>query len=230
MKISTVVFDFGNVLSFFSKRKAAQQLALHSDMAADTIEGLVWSGQLEESYEMGLLTTAQLLQELRQQCRLTGTDQQLSRAYADIFEANHDVCSVIPRLRYRYRLLLLSNTNELHYHQFSRQFADTLRCFDALVLSYQVGLRKPHPGIYDHCQKLASSPAEECLFIDDLPDNVAAARDRGWHGLVYRPGDNLAALLEEVGVDWESAPISFSSPFGARGEKMGLQPEWEKES
>jgi len=200
MKISTIVFDFGNVLGFFSHARAARQLAAYSELAAEAIQALVFAGQLEEAYESGRLTTEQLLRHLRQHCRLTGTDEEIGLAYADMFEPNPDVCSVVPRLRGNYRLLLLSNTNELHFEQLSRQFADTLRFFDALVLSHKVGVRKPHRRIYNHCQELAGSPAEECLFIDDLPANVAAAREAGWQGLVYRRGDNLLAKFAELGI------------------------------
>jgi putative hydrolase of the HAD superfamily len=139
---------------------------------------------------------------MRQECRLSGTDEQIGLAFADMFDPNPDVCSVIPRLRGRYRMLLLSNTNELHYQQFARQFADTLSHFDALALSFQLGVRKPHPQIYARCRELAGNPAAaECLFIDDLPANIAAARAAGWQGLVYRRGDNLSAHLAEMGID-----------------------------
>ncbi len=200
MKISTIVFDFGNVLGFFSKRKAAEQLAVHSELPTEVIEALAFGTPLEEAYEAGRVTTAQLLQTLRQLCRLTGSDQQLGRAYSDIFDPNPDVCSVVPQLQGRFRLLLLSNTNEMHYNHFAEQFADTLRWFDGLVLSHRVGVRKPHPHIYDHCRELAGRPAAECLFIDDLPANVAAAREAGWQGLVYRSGDNLPHRLAECGI------------------------------
>lgn len=201
MKISTLVFDFGNVVAFFCKQKAARQLAAYSDLSADAIHALVYDGHLEAAYESGALTTTELLQTLRRRCQLIGTDEQIAAAYADMFDPNPAVCSLLPRLQGRYRLLLLSNTNELHSEQFSRQFAGTLQGFDALVLSHQVGVRKPHPAIYEHCRKVADRPAGECLLIDDLPANVAAAREAGWLGLVYQPGDDLSARLVELGLE-----------------------------
>jgi putative hydrolase of the HAD superfamily len=199
MKISTLVFDFGNVLGFFCKRKAARQLAAYSELSAEEVHALVFDGQLEFAYEAGALTTAEFLQALRQRCRLTGSDEQVGAAFADMFEPNAEVCALLPRLQGRYRLLLLSNTNELHHQQFSRQFAAALGHFDDLVLSHRVGVRKPHPDIYEHCRKTADRPAGECLFIDDLPANVAAAQAAGWLGLVYEPG-NFAGQLAAMGL------------------------------
>jgi FMN phosphatase YigB (HAD superfamily) len=106
----------------------------------------------------------------------------------------------VPRLRPRYRLLLGSNTNELHARQFRRQFADTLRHFDALVLSHEIGVRKPAAAFFQHCTSLAGCAQEQCLFIDDSPANVEGARACGWQGLVYAGADDLKRRLQELGV------------------------------
>jgi len=45
---------------------------------------------------------------------------------------------------------------------------------------------------------------DECLFIDDKPENVQAAIQHGWQGIVYRDFDDLRAQLREVGVAWNS--------------------------
>jgi putative hydrolase of the HAD superfamily len=200
MSIRAIVFDFGNVVAFFSHRRAAEQLAAYTDLPAEAIFASVFGGQLEDDYEAGRITTAEFMGLVRETCRLHCTDAQFAAAYADIFTANPDTCALIPRLKSRYRLLLLSNTSELHADQFRRQFAATLGLFDHLVLSYEIGLRKPDPKLYDHCRRLAARAASECLFLDDLPANVEGARARGWQGLVYRRGDDLMRALAECGV------------------------------
>jgi putative hydrolase of the HAD superfamily len=75
-----------------------------------------------------------------------------------------------------------------------------LQHFDALVLSHEVGQRKPKPAFFDHCRRLSDCAAEECLFIDDLEANVAGARACGWQGIVYRDYEDLRARLAEFGV------------------------------
>lgn len=200
MNVRCVVFDFGNVVGFFSHHKAAEQLAAYGKASAESIQAYLFGGRLEDDYESGRLSTAVLTGLVRETFHLTGTDEQLRTAFADMFTPNPDVCSLIPRLKPRYRLVLLSNTNELHARQFVPQFADTLRYFDAVVLSYEVGVRKPDPRVYAICQERAGCAAAECLFIDDLPANVEAARACGWQGLVYRRGDDLAAALARCGV------------------------------
>jgi putative hydrolase of the HAD superfamily len=105
----------------------------------------------------------------------------------------------------------LSNTNELHAVHFRRQFADTLAHFDVLVLSHEVGIRKPCAEIYAHCQNLAGSEPRQCLFIDDLPANIEAARACGWHGIVYHRGLDLRRELHKLGIELSPAPASLSN-------------------
>jgi putative hydrolase of the HAD superfamily len=173
-------------------------------MAPEAVQAYLFGGRLEDDYEAGRVSTAVFLGLVRETCRLRGTDEQLRAAFADMFWPNPEVCDLVPLLAPRYRLVLLSNTNELHAAFFQRSFADVLRHFDHLVLSFEIGIRKPLAGFFEHCQRLAGAAPQDCIFIDDLPDNVGAAQALGWHGIVYKPGNDLPGALERLGVHIES--------------------------
>jgi putative hydrolase of the HAD superfamily len=200
MKITTVVFDFGNVLGFFSHQKAAEALARYTHLSPAQIKASYVATKLEDEYEAGRISTEDFRQQVTAACALRCTADEFDRAVGDMFTSNEEVCRLVPRLKPAYRLVLLSNTNELHAAWFRRQFADTLAHFDALVLSHEVGCRKPDAAIYRRCETAVASTPAECLFIDDLPANIEGARACGWQGLVYRPGDDIRARLAEVGV------------------------------
>jgi putative hydrolase of the HAD superfamily len=200
MSITTVVFDFGNVLGFFSHRKSAEQVAAFTDMSAESVQAYLYGGSLEEDFESGRVSTPVFTGMVRETFKLTCSDEQFAVAFADMFTPNSDVCALVPQLKKRYRVLLLSNTNDLHYRQFREQFADVLSHLDGIIVSHEAGVRKPHPKIYEACLKLAGRPASECVFIDDLPSNIEAARACGWHGVVYRRDLDLRKGLAELGV------------------------------
>jgi putative hydrolase of the HAD superfamily len=204
--LSTIVFDFGNVLGFLSHRKAAEQLAVYSRLAVDDILMHYLDPKLEDEFESGRMCLEAFRELVRQRCRLTCSDEQLDLAIADMFSPNEEVCSLVPELKPRYRLVLLSNTNEIHALHFRRQFADTLAHFDDLVLSHEVGLRKPCSEIYAHCCKLARCSPSQCVFIDDLPANIDAARACGWQGIVYHRGLNLRHELGNLGIRLAPSP------------------------
>jgi putative hydrolase of the HAD superfamily len=200
VNIKALVFDFGNVLGFFDHYRTLSRIACYTDMAPAAMYAAIYDSVLEDEFERGRISKGEFLERFRRTCRLTCDDAVLSAACADIFHPNAEVCELLPALKGRYRLLLGSNTNELHASHFRGQFADVLRHFDGLVLSYEIGVRKPNAGFFEHCQRLAGCAPAECLFIDDLPANVAGAQACGWHGIVYQPADDLRRRLRELGV------------------------------
>ena len=57
---------------------------------------------------------------------------------------------------------------------------------------------KPYPEIYRETLRRIGYAAEELLFIDDSPSNVATGREMGMNALLYTPGDNLEELIENA--------------------------------
>jgi putative hydrolase of the HAD superfamily len=193
--MKTIVFDFGNVIGFFDHRLTLSRLTPFTDMSADDMYAAVYQGPLEDAFESGQLGAADFLRQVRELCRLRCDVAYMATAFADIFQPNEAVCALIPLLKPRYRVLLGSNTNQLHAGHFREQFADTLGHFDHLILSYEIGVRKPRAAFFEHCQRLADCEPGECLFIDDLQSNIEGARTFGWHGLQYVPSMDLRSAL-----------------------------------
>jgi FMN phosphatase YigB (HAD superfamily) len=201
MTIKTIVFDFGNVIGFFDHYRTLNRIACYTEMTPAAMYAAIYDSELEDEFERGRITQAEFLARFRRVCGLCCDDQTLAAACADIFRPNAEVCALLPALKTRYRLLLGSNTNELHARQFRRQFAEVLGHFDTLVLSYEIGVRKPHPDFFQHCQRLAGCTVAECVFIDDLAANVAGARACGWQGIVYTGAEELRQRLRELSVN-----------------------------
>jgi putative hydrolase of the HAD superfamily len=197
MTTRCVLLDFGNVIAFFDHRKACRQLAQLSSASVDAehIYQTIFETGLEAGYDIGQLSTAEFIDGLRQAFRLEATDEEVSRAWSDIFTPNQAMHTAIVELKTRgIRLVLASNTNALHHEWFRRRFADTLSALDAQVLSYHVGCRKPERAFFDACMAATRCTTAECLYVDDRHDFVAAGRELGWRGLVYSAGvDVLAA-------------------------------------
>jgi glucose-1-phosphatase len=185
-----VFCDFGNVLAFFDHVKAARQLAALARPRIDTqlVFDRVFSTSLEERYDSGRMSTAAFIGALRAELGLQAMDEEIALAWNDIYAPNEAMLDVIASLESTgVRLLLASNTNELHYEWFRPLFANTLDLFDEEVLSFRIGCRKPDRRFYDACLDAAGVPLSECLYIDDREDLIAAAAAIGIRGIVYRP-------------------------------------------
>lgn len=198
--IRAILFDFGNVIGFFDHRRATRRFASRSAMSEAAMLPAIYDGPLEHDFESGRISGSDFLARVADMIGYRGTLQEMETEFVDIFEPNPRVLELIPRLAESYRLVLASNTNELHSAQFQRQFAETLARFHALGMSWTAGVRKPDRRFFEHCLQLAGCEPGEAVFVDDMPGNVAGARAAGIPGIVYRPDTDLPAELARQGV------------------------------
>jgi len=111
--------------------------------------------------------------------------------------------SLLKELEKNYKLYLLSNTNEIHYHYFNQYLSKAFgiqkldQIFTKCFYSHQLKLRKPDPEIFLKVLSLADLKADECLFIDDSKDNVKTARNLGIHGITHHPGEEINQYFVE---------------------------------
>jgi glucose-1-phosphatase len=210
--IRTIIFDFGKVVAFFDHRLASRRLAAFTTKPEPSIFQFLYGGQLEDDYDSGRITTAEFLDVVRRGCELVCSDQQLIAAYSDIFWPNRAVCELIPQLAGGYRLLLLSNTNELHARQFLPQLREPLSHFQHLILSHEVKARKPRREIFVRAQELAHCEPKECLFIDDVAGNVDGACQFGWNGIVFQNAEQLRCDLKTFGIVATGSPPTADAP------------------
>ena len=210
MRRPALIFDFGNVVAHFDYRKAAEKLGarvgLSGEALLDRLRPLGFS-DLVRRYESGGMTAEAFSSAVSALVGLEVTHDEFAAAWSDIFTANESIAPLIAALkRAGYRLVLGSNTNDLHAAQFRRQFAETLGHFDRLVLSYEVGHFKPSAAFYLACAEAAGADPGDCLFIDDLPENVEGARAAGLVGVLFRETGALIRDLDSLGV--EVPPLS----------------------
>ena len=95
-------------------------------------------------------------------------------------------------------LYALSNMGHASIDWLERQ--DFWRFFSGKVVSARVRMRKPEPDIYRYLLVSFDLQAEECLFIDDSPANVAAAEALGLRGLVFTDAPRCRQHLVEQGL------------------------------
>lgn len=203
-KTPALIFDFGNVVAFFDYTRIGailgRSIGLSGEQFLSKIRGQGFTPLLQR-YESGKLAAEEFGRAV---CSLAGLEmshEEFSAAFSDIFWLNEPVAHLVADLKSRgYTLVLGSNTNDLHAAQFRRQFAKALAPFDRLILSHEVGHIKPSSAFYLACAEAAGTDPGECVFIDDLPENVQGARDAGLRGIHFRDMPSLLDGLRAEGV------------------------------
>jgi putative hydrolase of the HAD superfamily len=201
--VLAVVFDWGGVLTTGIDAAFAQWAAsdgvdpeelgavLREAFAADTPE----HPNAVHALERGHLTGEQFEQLLARQLAARGSHVPATGLLARMFAGlspSESMLGLAARLRDEgLRTAVLSNSWANTYPD---DGWDEL--FDAVVISGQVGMRKPEPAIYHHVLELLQLPAQRCAFVDDLAANVRAAAALGMVGVHHRSYDETVAELE----------------------------------
>ena len=100
----------------------------------------------------------------------------------------------------KYRLSLLSNTDPIHVAHMESTFA-FFKYFPVRIYSCVVGSSKPNPVIYQDALRATKVKANEAVYIDDLEENVAAAKSLGMIGVHCADPSTLRDRLTAAGVD-----------------------------
>jgi HAD superfamily hydrolase (TIGR01509 family) len=196
--VRNVVFDIGWVLVRLNYRPLLDFLQAHGAQLAD--RDAVMRGIRLEEHETGRLPGHGLLERLRGLTRSQRASLEETQAkWLDMFELEPAMIELAHRVSEHNRVFLLSNIGDLHWAHLAREYRLHAIGHGALP-SYIAGVMKPHPAIYAEAERRFALEPSATVFIDDRADNVAAARTRGWHGIVHRDHGRTLAGLRALGL------------------------------
>ena len=200
--IKTIIFDLGGVIVPFDIKRGYARLAPLCNCAVEEIPKRLRSTDLVTRFETGRLSSEQFVEELSNMLNLRITYDEFRGIWNCIFLPGTLVPeSLLLALRGRYRMLLLSNTNALHFSMVEAHYP-LIRHFHHKVLSYEVGSVKPSPGIYEEALARAGCRPEECFFTDDVLPYVEGARRAGIDAVQFQSVPQLEEELRARGIQW----------------------------
>lgn len=202
--IKLLVFDMGHVFVDFDWPLVCQGFCDRAGISNDQFKPIL-KHISKLGYENGQISTSKLLQAINEQMAGHSQKEPISEAefhslWNATFHENPRMAELLQRLRSRYRLFLLSNTNESHWQYLDSTYAVS-RHFEELVLSFEVGHSKPQPQIYQEVLKRAAVDAAHALFIDDLPQNIEAGANLGMNVIHFQNQEQLETELKRFNID-----------------------------
>ena len=200
--IKTVIFDLGKVLVPFDFNRGYTALEKLCAYSAAEIPKRIGATDLVHRFETGLVEPDDFVRQLSAILGLNVEYEQFCEIWSSIFLKDPLVPEeMLEGLRKRYRLLLLSNTNAIHFEMIRENYP-MLRHFHGFVLSYEVKAMKPSPAIYREALARAGCRADECFFTDDVRDYVDAAQREGIDAVQFESREQLERDLRARGIEW----------------------------
>ena len=180
--IKTIIFDFGDVFINLDKEGALQH-ALNLFKTDSFSKNMI---EINHFYEKGMISTASFIQFYKNEFP--------NISETEIIETWNIIIKDFPKYRLdflkslseekKYKLILLSNTNNLHINWVKAHmpfYVEFKNYFDAFYLSHEIHLRKPNSDIFQFVINEHNLKANECLFIDDTAEHTISASQLGFH-------------------------------------------------
>lgn len=200
------IFDFGAVV--FQWRPPALLARLLPHRTPDEAATQALAAQFFQGYggdwsqfDRGSIDVPALVSSIAARTGLTPDEvRTVIEAVPDELAPLPDTVSWLGRLQQAgHRLYYLSNMPEPYAAYLQRTHA-FLQCFRDGIYSSHVGLIKPEPAIFELALQRFGVLAQDCIFLDDHPDNVQVARRLGIHAIQFHDAAQALGELRDAGL------------------------------
>ncbi|MCU0432219.1 MAG: HAD family phosphatase [Bacteroidia bacterium] len=202
--IRNLIFDLGGVILNLDFQATADAFRALGMTNFDELYTQAKQTGIFDEFDKGHISPAQFRTELRKHLPPHTSDQAIDHAWnAMLLNLPPERLELLRELRGKYKLYLLSNTNEIHVEAFSAYlqhtfgFADFTGYFDQWYYSCRMGMRKPDEEIFLKVLNDHRLNASETIFIDDSKQHVEGAARTGIHAIWLEPGQTVFSLREQ---------------------------------
>ena len=186
MSIKNIIFDFGGVVLDIDPQLTIDEFVKLGFTDFDKLSTPEFTDEIIGKFERGILTPEVFRTKLKKFLDIDVTDQQLDDAWNSLlYDIPRERIEILEQGKKNYQIILLSNSNEIHYDLFVRdlQLRFGYREFDDLFhksyFSFDLHLLKPNSEVYEFVINQHGILPEETLFIDGKEENIVAAKKLG---------------------------------------------------
>jgi epoxide hydrolase-like predicted phosphatase len=204
MSLQAIILDLGGVLLLPPKREKLERWASRCGLSVRELGKSLYETPIHLKVINGEIDVAEAWTLVGQQLGLEG--EELTQMMADCWNGTWDeeLAKTIRLLKPRYRLALLSNASagirDAVHEALGKDY------FDLIVISAEEKCSKPERQIFELTLARLGVDANRAVFVDDVRENVDAARQLGMHGIHYQNQAQLLAELESLGVSTPPDP------------------------
>lgn len=200
--IKNIIFDLGGVLVGLDP---ARCISAFQKIGCEDVAEYVAQHRTEDLFldiELGRATTQDFCREVRRMSHCAATDGEIVWAWNQLLTTvAAEKKARLKALARRYRLFLLSNTNEMHWQKCREELLASPGCsgeeyFERVFLSFEMHRKKPDADIFRQTLRDAGITAAETLFIDDSADNCRTAASLGLTVMHETSGSRWLSLFK----------------------------------
>jgi putative hydrolase of the HAD superfamily len=200
--INTIIFDLGGVVLDLNQNLTAKWFAELAGISIPEVYDIFVKNEWAAAFERGQITAQRFRDEVRKSFNLNISDAAIDSAWnAMLLDLPKARIELIGSLRSSFNTFVLSNTNEIHIAAFNtimnRATGGTPfeNYFNKVYYSHEIGMRKPDLEIFNFVIEEQGLNPNKTLFIDDMEQNILAAKEAGLQALHLTDQDYLTELF-----------------------------------
>lgn len=194
--MKNIIFDFGNVLigwkpeDFYTQYFNSQSEAKYF---LNEICSPEWRNRIDAGENQDICIKGLCLEHPQYREAIQAYKSRWEEMFPGEIEGMREVVSMVKK-HPEYQIYGLTNWSMETFPQARKRF-EILQMIDNYIVSGNVGLVKPDKRIFELLLKTFDLKATESIFVDDNSDNVAAAKELGFEGIVFESAQQLRIIL-----------------------------------
>lgn len=207
MAVKNIILDFGGVLLDIDYQLTEQAFLKLGCTNFKELYSQAFQTNLFNKYEVGEINEERFMSELK---RISGIESlkadEIKNAWnAMLIKFTEKNYLMLKDLKKKYRLFLLSNTNETHIEAFEKLIEKICpvnefeNLFEKVYYSCRIHLRKPDEACFLYVMKDSELNPEETVFVDDSVQHVEGANAAGIPAYLLQKNNSTHSLMKELG-------------------------------
>ena len=199
--ITWFIFDLGNTVIKLGYERVLENICKRSAIERDELVELLEQPGAYRDLERGAVSFADFHEFLSDKAGYRGSLQELQETWSDFFDGTlPGIEDLIDRLRPHYRIAFLSNSNEVHAEVIPKKFGALFDKDDRLIFSHRFRCAKPDLEMFQRTLEIIGALPSQAALVDDLLENVLAARAVGMTAFQFRDTFQLERELTSAGL------------------------------
>ena len=195
--ITWFLFDLGNTVIKLAYERVLENIRRDASISRDEMVELFEKPGSYRDLERGAISFAEFYEFLCENAGYRASIHDFRAIWEDFFDGPvAGMEEVLDQVRERYRVAFLSNSNEVHAEVIPRHYAALFRKDDRFIFSHRFKCAKPDPDLFQRALEVIGAQPQQTVLVDDLLENVLAARALGLRAFQFR---DSVTLLRELG-------------------------------
>jgi glucose-1-phosphatase len=196
--ITWFIFDLGNTVIKLAYERVIANVVRDASVDRDELLEIFEQAGGYRDMERGAVTFIDFHQFLSDRAGYRGSARDLQAVWSNFFDGPMPgIEELLDKIRRKYRVAFLSNSNEVHADVIPKQFPALFAKDDRFVFSHRFKVAKPDPEIFRRAMELLGTKPQHAAFVDDLLENVLAARSVGLTAYQYLDTATLVKQLQD---------------------------------